>query len=336
MTDALPVSDAVIVGVGARAPLGLTALQVTMSVRAGKMDPRDTYLIDRAGAPMAMCRLPSIGDHVMGLERFVALGGSALTQAAFPWLSAEQKRGPSVRPLPLILALPAKTRPGFDARLEGQLLAGLEARSRVPLDHGRSASAELRARARRVHADGAVAAAAPLGAPVRGGDACSCAACEPWAGPFGEWAALRARGGGFDRGRALADPPATRASIRRRNSGARGDARAASGRLRGGTPVRPGRRRDAGPLRRADAGAVRVDHGAPPGRALEARRGADAGRDHGRRGVDPPRRLVGATACQRPDLSRAMGGDGALLPGTRWVVRRRGAARAPPSACSSA
>jgi 3-oxoacyl-[acyl-carrier-protein] synthase-1 len=138
VSGALPVSDAVIVGVGARAPLGLTALQVTMSVRAGKMDPRDSYLIDRAGAPIAMCRLPSIGDHVMGVGRFVALGGPALTQAAFPWLSAEQKRGQSVRPLPLIVALPPKTRPGFDARLEGQLLAGLEARSQVPVDHGRS------------------------------------------------------------------------------------------------------------------------------------------------------------------------------------------------------
>jgi hypothetical protein len=42
VSGALPVSDAVIVGVGARAPLGLTALQVTMSVRAGKMDPRDS------------------------------------------------------------------------------------------------------------------------------------------------------------------------------------------------------------------------------------------------------------------------------------------------------
>jgi hypothetical protein len=74
----------------------------------------------------------------MGVGRFVALGGPALTQAAFPWLSAEQKRGQSVRPLPLIVALPPKTRPGFDARLEGQLLAGLEARSQVPVDHGRS------------------------------------------------------------------------------------------------------------------------------------------------------------------------------------------------------
>ncbi|MEJ7728294.1 MAG: hypothetical protein WKG00_03685 [Polyangiaceae bacterium] len=42
----LPVAQAVVVGTGARAPNGLTALQVAMSVRALKMDPRDCHIID--------------------------------------------------------------------------------------------------------------------------------------------------------------------------------------------------------------------------------------------------------------------------------------------------
>ncbi|KYF68173.1 hypothetical protein BE11_36360 [Sorangium cellulosum] len=134
----LPISDVVIVGVGARAPNGLTALQVAMSVRALKMDPRVSHLVDRHGEPMAMCRLPSVGDNVMGVDRLVALGGPALTQAAFAWLAAERRSGRTVRPLPVLVALPSRLRPGFDARLEPHLLRGLEARSQVPVDHARS------------------------------------------------------------------------------------------------------------------------------------------------------------------------------------------------------
>ncbi len=134
----IPHADVVAVGVGARAPNGLTALQVTMNVRARKMDPRASHMIDKQGEPMSTCRLASIGDQVMGLERFVALGGPALTAAAFPWLSAERALRPPPAALPLIVALPSRKRPGFDVRLERLLLQGLEARSRVPIDHARS------------------------------------------------------------------------------------------------------------------------------------------------------------------------------------------------------
>lgn len=134
----LPVADTVIVGVGARAPVGLTALQVTMAVRAGKRDVRETHFIDKHGEVVGLSRLGSIGDAVQGLERFVALGGPALTQAAFPWLDAERRRTAQVAPLPVLLALPHADRPGLDPRLAKSLLAGLEARSRVPLDAQRS------------------------------------------------------------------------------------------------------------------------------------------------------------------------------------------------------
>jgi 3-oxoacyl-[acyl-carrier-protein] synthase-1 len=135
---ALPLADTTVVGAGARTHTGLTALQVTMSARAQRMDSRASYLIDKRGEPVAMCRLASIGDHVTGLERLVALGGPALTQAAFAWTSAERQRTQAARPLPVVVALPPRTRPGVDPRLDEHLLAGLEARSRVAIDHARS------------------------------------------------------------------------------------------------------------------------------------------------------------------------------------------------------
>lgn len=134
----LPTSDAVIVGVGARTASGLTALQVTMSARALKLAPRESHLIDKKGQRIATARLMSIGDDVMGIDRFVALGGPALTQAAFPWLSAQRQRTGTPPRLPAIVALPSEARPGFDARMKQHLLGALAARAQVPLDLERS------------------------------------------------------------------------------------------------------------------------------------------------------------------------------------------------------
>lgn len=127
--------DAVIVGVGARTASGLTALHVTMSARALHFDPRPSHMIAQNGEPIATARLLSIADNVFGLERLVALGGPALTQAAFPWVSAHQRNGGGdPRPLPVFVALPDPARPGFDPRLKQHFLAALEARSRVSID----------------------------------------------------------------------------------------------------------------------------------------------------------------------------------------------------------
>ena len=131
-----PTSDGVVVGVGARAANGLTALQVTMSARAQKFAPRSSHIVDKDGQSIATARLRSIGDDVIGFDRFVALGGPALTQAAFAWLATKPRD--AAPPLPVILALPSRSRPGFDARLGRNLLAALEARSRVKLDPARS------------------------------------------------------------------------------------------------------------------------------------------------------------------------------------------------------
>ncbi|MGK3964035.1 hypothetical protein WMF38_07630 [Sorangium sp. So ce118] len=125
-----------IVGVGARSPSGLTALQVAMSARARKFVPRESHLIDRHGERIATARLRSIADNVIGFDRFAALAGPALVQAASPWTSQRARRA-DVR-LPVIVALPSDARPGFDPRLRRDLLRTLESRAGIALDHARS------------------------------------------------------------------------------------------------------------------------------------------------------------------------------------------------------
>ena len=126
-----------IAGIGARTLAGLTALQVTMSALAQKLPLRESHLIDRHGEPIAVARLMSIGDQIVGIDRFLALGAPALTQAASPWLEARRRSG-VVAPIPVIVALPSEQRPGFDPRLVPHLLPALAARSRVPIDIARS------------------------------------------------------------------------------------------------------------------------------------------------------------------------------------------------------
>jgi 3-oxoacyl-[acyl-carrier-protein] synthase-1 len=128
--------DPLIVGTGARTASGLTALQVTMSARALHFSPRPSHLVSRTGDEIATARLASIADNVIGIDRFVALGAPSLAQAAFPWLSSRRAQGTPL--LPVFVALPSVARPGVDPRLDQHLLDALEARSRVPLDHGRS------------------------------------------------------------------------------------------------------------------------------------------------------------------------------------------------------
>ncbi|AGP36435.1 beta-ketoacyl synthase N-terminal-like domain-containing protein [Sorangium cellulosum] len=134
----LPTADAVLVGVGARAPCGLTALQIAMSVRALKMDPRPCHMVDKNGESIATARLPSIGDDVIGLDRFLALGGAALAQATYPFRSVQEQRRAGLPALPVFLSLPHEARPGFDPRLKHHLLPALAARAQVPFDLDRS------------------------------------------------------------------------------------------------------------------------------------------------------------------------------------------------------
>lgn len=105
-----------------------------MLVRARRFEPRASHLVDRAGEPIATARLASIGDHVLGLDRLVALGGPALRQAAHPWIAAHGTEAA----LPVVVAATESTRPGLDARLAGELVPRLAANAGVSLDAARS------------------------------------------------------------------------------------------------------------------------------------------------------------------------------------------------------
>lgn len=129
MMGAPPRGEATIVGVGARCATGLTALQVAMTVRAGKSQPRESHLVDRAGEPIAVCRLGSIGDDLLGEARHVALAAPALAEALRPWTAAQ--RDPT---LPLVLAVPEAL-----SRRDGEaLLAALASGAGASIDLPRS------------------------------------------------------------------------------------------------------------------------------------------------------------------------------------------------------
>ncbi len=151
----LPKSDVVIVGAGARTHTGSTALQVTMTARAGRCMPRESHMVDAAGEAIATCRLLSIGDDVWGLERLVAIAAPALAEAVEPWREAQRARTQTAPKLPAIVALASEKRPGFDARMARHFLRALEESSGVELDpprsslvtHDRGGGAEAFARA---------------------------------------------------------------------------------------------------------------------------------------------------------------------------------------------
>lgn len=132
------VADAVIVGVGARTPTGLTALQATMSARADKTAVRESHMVDKAGDPIATSRLASIADNVFGIDRLLALAAPALAQALFPWLEAQERRSQIPPKIPAFIALPSASRPGFDPRVEAHFVNALAQRARAPIDARRS------------------------------------------------------------------------------------------------------------------------------------------------------------------------------------------------------
>lgn len=125
--------DVVVLGVGARSHINLDALQVTLAARANKMRPRESHMIDRHGEPIGTCRLASLSDAEQGLPRFVGLAVPALVQATFAWRKELEARGP-LPALPVVLALPSMSRPGFDRRLLRDLFPWLQHRSGIVLD----------------------------------------------------------------------------------------------------------------------------------------------------------------------------------------------------------
>lgn len=137
MTARLPISDVVVCGVGARTPSGSTALQVAMTIRAGRFRPRESHMVDRKGQPIVSCRVAAIPDVVFGLERLVALAAPPLAMAAQPWI-AQAEASRNLAPIPVVCALPAESTPGFDRRLPRNFLPALTEASGLPIDSARS------------------------------------------------------------------------------------------------------------------------------------------------------------------------------------------------------
>jgi len=135
-----------LIAAGARAPLGMTSLQVAMSARADKLEPRSTRFVDKRGRSVGVCLTGGIGEDVHGFDRLLALARPALREAG---RAVEE-------PTPLILALPEAERPDDDPRLSGAILAALAETAEMPLDLDRSRVV------RADHAGGALAFEAAL------------------------------------------------------------------------------------------------------------------------------------------------------------------------------
>lgn len=113
-----------IFSVGARSPLGLSALQVAMCARAQRIEPRSTHFTDHKGHFVGAVRSVCLSDELFGFDRFVALGAPALREAA---------RHRSGR-VPLVLALPDRARPDQTSRFDAELCGELAARSGAAVD----------------------------------------------------------------------------------------------------------------------------------------------------------------------------------------------------------
>src|SRR5689334_17953235 len=118
---ALPV---LIVGVGARGTLGLTALQVAMCGRAQKLDVWLTRFEDRWKHSIGAARARFLPDELHGFDRLVALGAPALREAASALPG----------PMPLYLAVAEAGRPDDDPRMGPELVAALAQASGVAID----------------------------------------------------------------------------------------------------------------------------------------------------------------------------------------------------------
>jgi len=114
--------------VGAKTPVGPTSLATATASRVPIFEPRPTSTRDRHGIPIGAARCRGIPDDVTGFDRFVQLGAPALREAAFG----------VVRPVPLVLAIPAAARADQSARFDKELCDALAAKSGVPIDLAKS------------------------------------------------------------------------------------------------------------------------------------------------------------------------------------------------------
>lgn len=125
-----PLVPTYVAAVGARSPLGLSALQAAMLLRARQGQPRASRFLDNRERYIGVCTAPGIAPDLFGVDRMMALLAPALRAALL--------RVPDPGPWPLILAVPEAARPDDDRRLDGPLLEALAAIGRISLDEARS------------------------------------------------------------------------------------------------------------------------------------------------------------------------------------------------------
>lgn len=116
---------ATVMRAGARAPIGLSRLQVAMGIRAGRLDPRPCSFRDKNGATIGTCRVGGLPENLVGHDRLLALAVPALREA---WPAEVTQR------LPMVLAMPAADRPDDDPRFGPAFIDALGAKSHCPID----------------------------------------------------------------------------------------------------------------------------------------------------------------------------------------------------------
>jgi 3-oxoacyl-[acyl-carrier-protein] synthase I len=139
---------ALVTGTSARCPLGLSALQAAMLVRARRGEPRATRFLDKRRRFAGASTTPGLRGDLHGFDRLIAL--------AAPALRAAVAGGAPSAAWPLLLAVPERGRPDDDARLDGAIVQALSEASGVAIDAARSGTV------RAGHAGFALALAAAL------------------------------------------------------------------------------------------------------------------------------------------------------------------------------
>src|SRR5262245_36231221 len=116
--------DVRIVAIGAVSPLGLSALQTAMGVRARRLCPAETPYRDRRGRTVGLCVAGVAGFDVIGYERLLCLAASALVDTV--GLAPEGT-------WPAVVALPDCGRPDDDPAIASSFIDDLSRASGVAL-----------------------------------------------------------------------------------------------------------------------------------------------------------------------------------------------------------
>jgi 3-oxoacyl-[acyl-carrier-protein] synthase-1 len=169
----MPGVPMLMLGLGARTPIGRTVWASAAAVRAGVCGFREhPYMVDTAGEPMRIASAPWLEITMESTPRMAALLLPAIDEALAP-LSA-LGAGTGLR-IGLALALPAP-RPGQASNLAAELLAAIDAQQ--PRRFARTTSFELG------HAAGYLALAAARAGCARGAfDVCVVAGADSYLSP---------------------------------------------------------------------------------------------------------------------------------------------------------